>query len=362
MFTKEILFFICTLGWFNCLLLGLYFLFFIQRKSLHMRLLGVLMLLMSFRVGKSVVWYFNPDLPVIYIQIGLGVCFFIGPMLFLYLEAVTQGRNVLGRSRLAALGVGIALMGLLLVGYTKPEDLVLWKNYFAMSIYAFWFFSVLASGIWVWPNLKKGIRQKETVRAHEKWLLAVYFTNFVVVASYTLSVLKIFNVAYISGAITFSIAFYANALLLTHRHRLEHLFEPEPEKYQDKKLPPELAKTLAEQLATTLQQPKVYQNPDLKLADLAQEMGISSHQLSQLLNDNLQKTFASYLHEFRIAKACELLAQNTPLKTEAIGYEVGYQSKSTFFAAFKKITGRTPAAYQADLQSGKNDENHINLS
>ncbi|MGF1924253.1 MAG: helix-turn-helix domain-containing protein [Bacteroidia bacterium] len=44
--------------------------------------------------------------------------------------------------------------------------------------------------------------------------------------------------------------------------------------------------------------------------------------------------------------ACKLLLSNTKLTVEAVSDEVGFNAKSTFFAAFKKLKGATPSAYQ----------------
>ncbi|MCY1561652.1 YSIRK-targeted surface antigen transcriptional regulator [compost metagenome] len=90
----------------------------------------------------------------------------------------------------------------------------------------------------------------------------------------------------------------------------------------------------------------LYKNPNLTLQDLSQEINISSHQLSQFLNNNLGKNFTSYVNEFRINEACKIITSSDKLTLESIGYDVGFNSKSTFFVAFKKHTGTTPLNYQ----------------
>ncbi|MGY0035412.1 helix-turn-helix domain-containing protein [Pedobacter sp. NJ-S-72] len=96
---------------------------------------------------------------------------------------------------------------------------------------------------------------------------------------------------------------------------------------------------------------RLYKNADLKLNDLAKIINISGHQLSQLLNDNMGKNFAGYVNEFRINEACCLIADNKSIKLEEIGYEVGFNSKSTFYEAFKKHKGTTPTLYREQLEA-----------
>ena len=105
-----------------------------------------------------------------------------------------------------------------------------------------------------------------------------------------------------------------------------------------------------EKLEYVLLDKKLYQDPNLKVNDLAKHINITSHQLSQLLNDNLGKSFSTYINEYRIREACQLISSSGHLTFEAIGYEVGYNSKSTFYAAFRKVTATTPALYKESLE------------
>ena len=96
---------------------------------------------------------------------------------------------------------------------------------------------------------------------------------------------------------------------------------------------------------------KLYKDPDLKLPDVASQLNILPHRLSQFLNDNLGKSFTIYLNEHRIEFAKGLIASSPHLKLESIGYECGFNSKSTFYSTFKKLTGTTPAKFKEDLES-----------
>lgn len=93
---------------------------------------------------------------------------------------------------------------------------------------------------------------------------------------------------------------------------------------------------------------ELYKNANIKLQDVANGLKVPSHYLSQFLNDNLGKSFSLFINKYRIDEAKRLLTIEDNLTTEAIGYECGFNSKSTFFTAFKKIAGLTPNQYKKE--------------
>jgi AraC-like DNA-binding protein len=114
-----------------------------------------------------------------------------------------------------------------------------------------------------------------------------------------------------------------------------HKTDP-PDKPEKKKIAESDALVWIQKLESAIWDKELYKDPNLKLSGLAQKINISAHQLSQLLNDNLGKSFSTYINEYRINEACKLIATNDPLTFEAIGYEVGYNSRSMFYTAFKR--------------------------
>ncbi|TAG24207.1 MAG: AraC family transcriptional regulator [Cytophagia bacterium] len=338
--SNSIIFFISTIGWFNGIILSFYFLFFVKNKTLSNQLLGFLLLCLSLRISKSVIWYFNPQLPIIFVLFGLCVCLFIGPLLYLYIKSTLHQSTKLSKFDKSILVLTSIAAVVLLTFFSN--DLQLWKKYLVKIIYAQWFLSVLGTCFLLLPIFKN--ENYQNFKPHTKWVLSVYFSNLMIALFFTMSFFKIFNVAYISGAIAFSFLIYLNFLIILHRKKTINLFSSE--KYLNKKIESAEATKLIKRLEEIIEKEDIYGNSALKLSDLANQMDISAHQLSQLLNDNLQKSFSTYLTEFRIKKSCELMASGVDLKIEAIGYEVGFQSKSTFFAAFKKIKGTTPSLFK----------------
>lgn len=91
---------------------------------------------------------------------------------------------------------------------------------------------------------------------------------------------------------------------------------------------------------------KIYQNEDLNLSLLAAELGISSHQLSELINSRLGMSFSRYIRERRVEAAKELLLAEGKQSVLSISLDIGFNSQSSFYAAFKEITGQSPGDFR----------------
>lgn len=89
-------------------------------------------------------------------------------------------------------------------------------------------------------------------------------------------------------------------------------------------------------------------NENLRLSDVAKKMDLSTNDLSYFINQTYQKNFYKYVNDFRIAHACKLLKDESYHKYTivAIGFESGFNSKSTFNQVFKEQTNLTPSAYR----------------
>jgi AraC-like DNA-binding protein len=101
-------------------------------------------------------------------------------------------------------------------------------------------------------------------------------------------------------------------------------------------------------LEQIIQIEKPHLKSNFSLSILSKKMGLSTHHLSQILNESLGQTFFEYLAAKRIEESQILLksSENSHIKIEEIAEMVGYNSKSAFNNAFKKITGFTPSEYR----------------
>ncbi len=93
---------------------------------------------------------------------------------------------------------------------------------------------------------------------------------------------------------------------------------------------------------------KKYLDPYISLESLADDLKISNGHLSFLINTYSEKNFSDYINGFRIDQVKKLIIDNEYVNytIESIGLESGFNSKSTFYSAFKKFTGQSPRKFK----------------
>ncbi|MCE7060310.1 AraC family transcriptional regulator [Dyadobacter sp. CY343] len=343
---KELLFFFSALGAFNGLALGLYFFFFTKKKYLVNYLLGALVFALSLRIGKSVFLYFDGKLPKIYLQIGLSACFFIGPFLYGFVSSAVKPVEKMPRRWSAGLLFLLALILVIDIGWPYSANPALWKTYIIRGIYFQWFVFIVAAGFVARDILQKLSARSYQMKASEVWIAVIYMANVLIFFLYFSSMIDAPYAPYISGSIAFSLVLYLIVAIILYRNRTDELFLIQAARPVARKLSESDTRLWLAKLDKLMREQSVYTNADLKLGDLSKEIQISAHQLSQLLNDELGKNFTTYVNEFRIEEACRILSSDYRFTLETVGYEVGFNSKSTFFVAFKKFKGVTPAVFQ----------------
>ncbi len=96
---------------------------------------------------------------------------------------------------------------------------------------------------------------------------------------------------------------------------------------------------------------KLFLDSSITLESIAAKIDISVSLLSRIINEELQSNFNDYVNKLRVEEVKRYL--NNPSFSNytitSIGLEAGFNSKTTFFTAFKKFTGTTPANYKKNL-------------
>jgi len=119
-------------------------------------------------------------------------------------------------------------------------------------------------------------------------------------------------------------------------------------KYNKSTLTDDQKNKILEDLTRLMQTEKYFKNNLASLDKVSVRINASKHNVSQVINEKLKKSYFELLAEYRINEAKELLANKDLNKVtiEEIAEMVGYNSKSAFNNSFKKLTGTTPAIYR----------------
>jgi AraC-like DNA-binding protein len=165
------------------------------------------------------------------------------------------------------------------------------------------------------------------------------------------------NLAYISYLIlAFYLAYFALQQKTVFNEKRETNLElrsiinedEQPDLQRKQVLTDEQLLSLKPKLAELMQQQKTYLNSELGLPDLATMMQLSPQELSYLINVGFENNFYNFVNSYRVEESKILL--NSPkhqhLSMIGIAYEAGFNSKTAFYTAFKKITGVSPTEFK----------------
>jgi ABC-type antimicrobial peptide transport system permease subunit/AraC-like DNA-binding protein len=117
-------------------------------------------------------------------------------------------------------------------------------------------------------------------------------------------------------------------------------------------LPPAELKQKGTWLKKIVKENCCYQDPELSLGSLAEKLELTPHELSRIINAVLKKSFNDFINEYRIAEVIRKM-QNPVydrLTLLGIAYDSGFNSKTTFSRAFRRMTGKTPGEYSSNLK------------
>lgn len=106
---------------------------------------------------------------------------------------------------------------------------------------------------------------------------------------------------------------------------------------------------LSRRIEEYLKNEKPYLSKDFSMHDIAVAVDAPNHQISNCLNKVMLTNFASLKNQLRVEHSINLLKQNeaAALSIEGISQNAGFATRSSFYTAFKKVTGKTPTDYIA---------------
>ena len=108
--------------------------------------------------------------------------------------------------------------------------------------------------------------------------------------------------------------------------------------------------SLAARIANLFKTREIFLKPNLKLSDVAREIGSNRTYVSNYFNRDAATTFYDYVNTYRVDYACNLLA-TTETSIQEVADKSGFSSASVFARVFVKHKGCTPSAYRSSLRN-----------
>lgn len=128
-------------------------------------------------------------------------------------------------------------------------------------------------------------------------------------------------------------------------HEYDTVLKASEEKYLRSALTDTYAKAIAQKLESAMVDDQLFLDANLSLPKLAKHIHVSPNYISQTLNETMGTHFFDYVNERRVNEAKTLL-QNSNQTVLSIAMQVGFNSKSAFYSAFKKYTQQTPSQFK----------------
>ena len=103
---------------------------------------------------------------------------------------------------------------------------------------------------------------------------------------------------------------------------------------------------IVERMKAYIEEKRCYTNPDLKMSDLAEVLGLSSSKLSQVFSLYVKENYYEFINRYRLEEFKRLIAEGEYKKytLTALSEKCGFK-KSSFFSTFRRVEGMTPTEY-----------------
>lgn len=266
----------------------------------------------------------------------------ISVVLYVYARAFFSQKNRLKATHLIPIAIAIALL-------FAPNSVVRIGSLVTTIVYIGLLVRLLSE-----ESSHRGIQWFVNPGSRLSW-----FRNFISINSVGLMLViaGITNLYFITGFVVMIL------LLVVYQAFSESEFlTPIPigNKYQKSTLTPQIKAAVLDKIEGVMEA-EFYLRDDASLTNLANELGVTTHHLSQVLNESLKISFQDLIARYRIRKACKILRdeQHEQVKIESVAAMVGYNSKSSFNSAFKKRTGLTPTEYREAKSVRSYGEAHL---
>lgn len=336
MLTNDLILVLASLGLAQGLFLSFYLLTLKNGDREANLFLGLILLGLTMRIGKSVLNYYVP-LVEWQKNIGISGIFFASPSLYLYGLTILEKKKTLSDQYYRHFIPFACFLFLIPFVPRNGRFESLWN--YGLVVFFLLIYLGLSYGLLYRNRLKVSKRVLQWYRTILLGATMIWF--------YYLGNLFDFTPHYISGPIFYTFLIYSFTYLFLNRHKFKL------EKYSRSKLDQDSSKDLFQKIRSLFEVEEIFLDDGISLKTIAEKLNTKARDISQAINENKQQNFYEFVNHYRIEKA-EALLKSSKHKNEkiaTIAYEVGFGNVTSFNVAFKKKTGLTPSAYRKKAKS-----------
>ena len=340
-------------------LLGLFLIFNNKGYKSGNRLLGVLLLLFSYVAIINVLLYTEYLLRLPHLAFTQSaIAFIIAPAYYFYLKALVEQKLAFKWYHVyhfLPFAVFLLLTSsfyfktstykieLLRIIYNSKGSL----ESIPFNKYIFYSILILQMGFYTFGILKTINSKRNGGIALGTWVFTIYWLFILLLL--TTRIIFFYDVrSSIALPIYITFGIYGLAYWSLVRQGFFHNLRLDTVKYKKSKPSRDAIQNISHKLKDILENEKLYLDPDITASKVAKKIPVSTHTLSYIINEELEDSFYDLINRMRIHDAKLKLKNKTlaHLSIEGIGKESGFKSKSSFYRAFKKFTGKTPSEFQ----------------
>ena len=244
---------------------------------------------------------------------------------------------------LAIIGVVYMIIALVVFKRYSAKIQNIYSSLDKVNLYWLRFFTYTAMFVWS-IVLVESLLTISGVDTHRYFLVVPLLTSIFVYATGYIGLFK---------TEIFEQAEVRKNLRQAHEIEARRSFLQNEKKYEKSGLSEEKASEMLKKLQQFMSEDKPYLNSDLTLNDLSEKLEISSHNLSEILNTQLNQNFFDFVNQYRIDEVKKNLADQKMdhLTLLSIAFDAGFNSKSGFNAIFKRYTNLTPSQYRQTVRA-----------
>ncbi|MCH2489470.1 MAG: helix-turn-helix domain-containing protein [Flavobacteriales bacterium] len=337
------------------------FLFFILIATRNRKNLPIAFVLLAFSLilFQYVLYWTGYQQLFPYLSYFPAVCYYcIGPLLYLYFKGLFRVESTIPAyvhflPALIALTPNIWLW-LAYAGIRETVTPVLFMlNGWVIAVHLVLYFFIIFQ-----ITRKKRVASSQYSALRRRWANTLLFLFGVFILAY-ISYYTLVNFAFFNPqwdymiSISMSVSIYAIGYFVIKQPSIfdgelyAELFLPSPN--QGDTLESELLNEFYDHVVHYMESEKPYTDNELRLVNLADQVGFSTHLLSKVINNKSGVNFNTFVNEYRLRASEELLLTQPTMSVKMIYFDVGFNNKATFYKAFKEKHNCTPSEYRHRL-------------